>query len=97
MKDDECKSIIDSMDDLQQRLRLGHGTTDTLDDTSPGDLEQAKRILIGRREAAESEFRIGRPVLAATPPPPTKSQDRVFLESLVAEADRIVAMLAGNN
>jgi hypothetical protein len=89
MAGEEVRGIIDSMDALQQRLREVNPVS-----VSSGleDVQQAKRTLLGK----EPEFALARPVedLESTV---KKSADRAYLKDLVAEADKIVAMLAANN
>ena len=86
---DEVRSIIDSMDDLQQRLR-GSQARETRE--TPENVEHAKRTLLGK---AASPFAFGRTQTEAIPP--KKSDDQRYLEELLSDADRAVAMLAGIN
>jgi hypothetical protein len=85
---DDVRGIIDSMDALQHRLR----GVSPASASSVNRLADAKRTLLGK----QPEFVFGRPVqpLATTV---KKSGDRVYLEGLVAETDRMVAMLTANN
>jgi hypothetical protein len=83
---DSIKDIMDSMDDLQQRLGRERCA-------APREilLEEAKQLLLegGQKDNFSRIDEIKSPK--------KKSQDVVYLESLISEADRVVAMLAGIN